>query len=98
MYRVSPFVRHFAWALGLGIFTATLWVNIDASSYYDFIEWRLADLHQPGWLPLWAQIPALMTASPASLTPASLTSHGLMSLFMFFVGKELWEEIGRAHV
>jgi len=93
MYRVSPFVRHFAWALGFGIFAATLWVNLDASSYYDFIEWRLADLHQPGWLPLWAQIPALMTASPASLTPASLTSHGLMSLFMFFVGKELWEAL-----
>ena len=94
MYRVSPFVRHFALALGLGIVLATVWLNLDAASYYDFIEWRLADLHAPefitnvlpAWLTQWA------VQSPA-LTPASLTSHGLMALFMFFVGKELWEAL-----
>lgn len=94
MYRVSPFMRHFALALCLGIVLATVWLNLDAASYYDFIEWRLADLHAPGfitnvlpaWLTQWA------VQSPA-LTPASLTSHGLMALFMFFVGKELWEAL-----
>ncbi len=92
MYRVSPFVRHFALALCLGICAATLWLNLDAASYYDFIEARLADLHAPAfvldrlpdWLTQWS------VQSP-TLTPASLTSHGLMALFMFFVGKELWE-------
>ncbi|MEO5615074.1 MAG: Na+/H+ antiporter NhaA [Cypionkella sp.] len=94
MYRVSPFVRHFALALCLGILAATLWLNMDATSYYDFIEWRIADLHAPSlitdilpaWLTQWTM------QSPA-LTPASLTSHGLMALFMFFVGKELWEAL-----
>lgn len=91
MYRVSPFVRHFAVALVLGILLATIWVNIAPDGYYDFIEWRLADLHAPLWLPDWAT--ATITAYPASLTPASITSHGLMALFMFFVGKELWEAL-----
>jgi len=90
MYRVSPFVRHFALALGLGILAATLWLNLDAASYYDFIEWRIADLHAPGFLPAWL---TQWTVQSPALTPASLTSHGLMALFMFFVGKELWEAL-----
>ena len=90
MYRVSPFMRHFALALGLGILCATLWLNLDAAGYYDFIEWRLADLHAPAFLP--AALTQWAVQSPA-LTPASLTSHGLMALFMFFVGKELWEAV-----
>ncbi|MES2436340.1 MAG: Na+/H+ antiporter NhaA [Pseudomonadota bacterium] len=94
MYRVSPFVRHFALALCLGILAATLWLNMDAASYYDFVEWRIADLHAPAFIT--DQLPAWLTQwtlqSPA-LTPASLTSHGLMALFMFFVGKELWEAL-----
>lgn len=81
MYRVSPFVRHFAWALLGGALIATAWVNLDPGSYYDAIEWRLFDLNLPVWL-----VPI-----PVSLTPLALVSHGLMSLFMFFVGKELWE-------
>lgn len=90
MYRVSPFMRHFALALGLGILCATLWLNLDAAGYYDFIEWRLADLHAPAFLP--ATLTQWAVQRPA-LTPASLTSHGLMALFMFFVGKELWEAV-----
>ena len=90
MYRVSPFVRHFALALGFGILAATLWLNLDAASYYDFIEWRIADLHAPGFLPAWL---TQWTVQSPALTPASLTSHGLMALFMFFVGKELWEAL-----
>lgn len=97
MYRVSPFVRHFALALGLGIAVATLWLNLSPRGYYDFIEWRLADLRAPQWLAHYVTIPALMAPEPASLTPASLTSGFLMAFFMFFVGKELWEALILRH-
>lgn len=83
MYRVSPFVRHFGWALLGGAGLATLWVNLSPDSYYDFIEWRLADLPLPGWL----------APIPVSLTPLSLVAQGLMALFLFFIGKELWEAL-----
>ncbi|MES2846444.1 MAG: Na+/H+ antiporter NhaA [Pseudomonadota bacterium] len=83
MYRVSPFVRHFAWALLGGVGLATLWVNISPASYYDTIEWRLADMPVPLWL----------APAPFSLTPMSIVSDGLMALFLFFVGKELWESL-----
>ena len=94
MYRVSLFMRHFALALCLGILAATLWLNLDAASYYDFIEGRIADLHAPAFVT--NLLPAWLTQWPLqspALTPASLTSHGLMALFMFFVGKELWEAL-----
>lgn len=91
MYRVSPFVRHFAIALVAGILLATIWVNLNAAQYYDFIEWRLYDLHAPNWLPAWAVMS--VDPTPASITIASFVSHGLMALFMFFVGKELWEAL-----
>lgn len=83
MYRISPFVRHFALALVGGVLAATLWVNLNAASYYDFVEWRLADLPLPPWF----------RATHASLTPMSIVSDGLMALFMFFIGKELWEAL-----
>lgn len=81
MYRISPFVRHFAWALLGGAGLATLWVNIAPASYYDAIEWRIWDLALPLWL----------APFPVSLTPLALVSDVLMALFLFFVGKELWE-------
>ncbi|MEF3047658.1 Na+/H+ antiporter NhaA [Pseudotabrizicola sp. L79] len=83
MYRVSPFVRHFAFALLSGIGLATLWVNLAAGSYYDAIEWRLLSLSLPGWL----------SSTPFVVTPLSLVADGLMALFLFFVGKELWEAL-----
>ena len=83
MYRVSPFVRHFARALLGGVVVATLWVNLSPNSYYDAIELRLADLPLPAW-----------TAAPTlTLTPMSLVSDALMALFLFFIGKELWEAL-----
>lgn len=82
MYRVSSFVPRFARALLGGAVTATLWVNLAPASYYDSIEWRLLDLALPRWLaPL-----------PISLTP-SIAVDGLMALFLFFIGKELWEAL-----
>lgn len=83
MYRVSPFVRHFGLALLSGAGLATLWVNADPASYYDAIEFRLADLPLPLWL----------APRGLSLTPMTLVSDGLMALFTAFVAKELWEAL-----
>ncbi len=83
MYRVSPFVRHFAFALLAGATFATLWVNLGADSYYDSIEWRLFDIEVPRWLhPL-----------PIPITPLLIVSHGLMAFFIAFIAKELWEAL-----
>jgi Na+:H+ antiporter, NhaA family len=83
MYRVSPFVSHFAIALLGGAIIATLWVNSAPASYYDSIELRLFDLNLPGWVaPL-----------PISVTPVMLVSDVLMAFFLFFLAKELWEAL-----
>lgn len=83
MYRVSSFVPRFAQALLGGALLATIWVNLAPASYYDAIEWRFLDIRPPAWLaPL-----------PFSLTPMNIVADGLMALFLFFVGKELWEAI-----
>lgn len=83
MYRVSPFMRRFATSLGAGAVLASLWVNLAPTAYYDMVEWRISDLT---WLrPLFA--------NPPSLTPLNLVAEGLMPLFMFLIGKEMWEAI-----
>ncbi|MEY4696423.1 MAG: hypothetical protein RIT14_851, partial [Pseudomonadota bacterium] len=83
MYRVSPFVRRFAWALMGGIGLATLWVNLSPATYYDSIEFRILDLPLPFWV----------AADSLTITPMTVVSDLLMSLFLFFVGKELWEAL-----
>lgn len=83
MYRISPFIRHFALALLCGVVLATAWVNIAPESYYDLVEFRLFDLPMPDWLVL----------NAPSVTPLSLVSDLLMPLFFFFLGKELWEAL-----
>jgi len=83
MYRVSPFVRHFARALIGGVVVATAWVNLAPASYYDAVELRLADLPMPNWTGV----------ADLTLTPMSIVSEGLMALFLFFIGKELWEAV-----
>ena len=83
MYRVSSFVPRFAKALLGGAGLATVWVNLSPASYYDMVERRLFDLDLPHWLaPL-----------PFSLTPLNIVADGLMALFLFFLGKELWEAL-----
>ncbi|MBA4323967.1 MAG: sodium:proton antiporter [Rhodobacter sp.] len=87
MYRVSSSVPRFAKALIGGAALATLWVNLAPASYYDSIEFRLLDLTLPGWIaPL-----------PFSLTPLNLVADAAMSLFLFFIGKELWEALTLEH-
>lgn len=83
MYRISPFVRHFARALLSGIGLATLWVNLAPASYYDTIEFRLFDL----------PLPLGLTALPDSVTPMSVVSGGLMAIVMAFLAKEFWEAL-----
>ena len=83
MYRVSPFVRHFARALLGGAGIATLWVNIDPASYYDLVEYRLVDLAKPAWI----------AGQALAVTPMTVVSDLLMAFFVFFVGKELWEAL-----
>lgn len=83
MYRVSPFVRRFAWALLGGAGLATAWVNLSPGSYYDAIEYRLLDLQKPAWI----------AGETLVITPITVVSDLLMAFFMFFVGKELWEAL-----
>jgi Na+:H+ antiporter, NhaA family len=83
MYRVSPFVRHFALALLGGIGAATLWLNVSPATYYDTMEMRLAEFPLPLWI----------VSEPLPLTPVSVVSQGLMALFLLFIGKELWESL-----
>jgi Na+:H+ antiporter, NhaA family len=87
MYRVSSFVPRFALALLGGAALATAWVNLAPASYYDSIEWRILDLDLPGWI----------ATLPISLTPMTLVSDGLMALFLFSIGKELWEALFLEH-
>jgi Na+:H+ antiporter, NhaA family len=83
MYRVSPFVRHFARALVAGIGCGTLWVNLSPASYYDTVEYRLGDLpFGAGW-----------TALPESVTPLGLIAGGLMALVLAAIAKEFWEAL-----
>lgn len=87
MYRVSPFVRHYARALLAGVGLATAWVNLSPGGYYDAIEFRLIDLpFAPG-----------LTALPASVTPMSAVSGGLMALTLALLAKEFWEALVLEH-
>lgn len=83
MYRVSPFVRLYAFALLGGAALATVWVNLAPASYYDTVEFRLFDLPLPAWL----------APVPLSLTAHEVVARGLMAFFMFFITKELWEAL-----
>jgi NhaA family Na+:H+ antiporter len=83
MYRVSPFMLRFALSLGAGVVLATIWVNLNPASYYDMIEWRILEL----------DILRPLFPNPPSLTPLNLIAELLLPLFMFLIGKELWEAI-----
>lgn len=83
MYRVSPHVRYFATALLSGAGAATLWVNLSPDSYYDVLEYRIS-------LP---DLPDALGLPDPVLTLQSITSEGLMALFIAFIGKELWEAL-----
>lgn len=81
MYRVSPFVPHFAWGLLGGAGLTTLWVNVSPATYSDAVEWRLADL----------AVPTILVAGPLKLTVQVFVNDVLMAVFSAFIGKEVWE-------
>lgn len=83
MYRVSPFVRRFAWALIGGVLLATAWVNLSPGSYYDAMEFRLLDLPKPAWI----------AGETLIISPITVVADLLMAMFLFFAGKELWEAL-----
>lgn len=83
MYRVSPSLPRFAFALLSGAGLATLWANLAPASYYDAIEFRIWEAALPAWV----------AAGPIVLTPLRIVSEGFMALFFFFIGKEFWEAL-----
>jgi NhaA family Na+:H+ antiporter len=87
MYRVSPHIVQFAWALGAGLVLATLWVNLDPASYYDVIEYRL-------WAP---HLPSVLALTKPIFSLQFITSQGLMALFIGLIAKELWEALVLSH-
>lgn len=85
MTPVTPFLRRSALALGAGVAVATLAVNLAPGTYHDLRDWRLADLTAPeAALYVWT-----------SLTPVALVTDVLMAVFVFLLGKELWEALTR---
>jgi len=87
MYRVSPHIVQFAWALSAGLGLATLWVNLDAASYYDVIEYRL-------WAP---HLPDSLSLPDPIFSAQYITSQALMALFIALITKELWEALVLSH-
>ncbi|MDQ2065476.1 Na+/H+ antiporter NhaA [Xinfangfangia sp. CPCC 101601] len=83
MYRISRFVGLLGLALLMGILVATTWVNLHPASYYDFIEWHLAQFALPQWI--WR--------GTVSITPFMVVADMLMAFFFFFIAKELWESL-----
>ncbi len=87
MYRVSPHIMQFAWALGAGLGLATLWVNLDPASYYDVIEYRL-------WAP---HLSDSLSLPDPIFSAQYITSQALMALFIALIAKELWEALVLSH-
>ncbi|MDN5787712.1 Na+/H+ antiporter NhaA [Pseudorhodobacter sp.] len=77
----SPYFRRSAFALLIGIALATLAVNTTPNTYYDVVEWHIAD---SDWLD------AMRLFSPG-FTLTTLVSSLLMPFFVFVIAKEAWE-------
>lgn len=89
MYQVSNYILRFARAMLLGALIATIWVNLAPASYYDVIEARLVPPVLTDWV-----FTDWLFAEPPRITLISLVTEAGMALFVFLLGKELWE----AHV
>jgi Na+:H+ antiporter, NhaA family len=79
MTPVSPFLTRSAVALVAGMAVATVFVAVAPGTYFDTMEWRLADL--PG------------AGARGALTPVRIVTDLLMAGFFFLMGKELWEAL-----
>jgi Na+:H+ antiporter, NhaA family len=83
MYRISPLLARFAFALLAGVIVATIWVNLAPAQFYDFTEQRLFAARFPGWL----------SSNTFVITPMVVVGEGLMALFFALIAKELWEAL-----
>ena len=81
MTPVSPFLTRSALALVAGIAVATVFVAVAPGSYFDTMEWRLADL------------PGAGGSVHGAVTPVRIVTDLLMAGFFFLLGKELWETL-----
>jgi Na+:H+ antiporter, NhaA family len=81
MYRISPLLARFAWALLAGAGLATLWVNLAPASFYDFDEASLISTTLPAWL----------ASQPFLVTPMTIVGEAFMALFVALIAKEWWE-------
>ena len=79
MTPVSPFLTRSAVALVAGMAVATVFLAVAPGTYFDTMEWRLADL--PGG------------AARGAVTPVRIVTDLLMAGFFFLMGKELWEAV-----
>jgi Na+:H+ antiporter, NhaA family len=81
MTPVSPFLTRSALALVAGIAVATVFVAVAPGTYFDTMEWRLAD------------IPGAGGSVHGAVTPVRIVTDLLMAGFFFLLGKELWETL-----
>ncbi|MGQ0565502.1 MAG: Na+/H+ antiporter NhaA [Gemmobacter sp.] len=81
MTPVSPFLTRSALALAAGIALATALVAVAPGTYFDLVEWRLADLPWSDGLP------------QGAVTPVRVVTDLLMAGFVFLLGKEMWETL-----
>ena len=87
MYRVWNFVASYSLLLIAGACVALLWVNIDANSYHDFVEFVLIDntfIGHPH------EVDGHITRT---LTLHYLVNDVLMALFFAIAAKEVWEAL-----
>ena len=81
MTPVSPFLTRSAVALVAGIALATAFVAVAPGTYFDAMEWRLADL------------PWTFGLADGAITPIRIVTDLLMAGFFFLLGKEMWEAL-----
>lgn len=88
MYRVWNFVTNYSLLLIAGAVLALVWVNLDAHSYHDFVEFVLIDDFIIGHAHLDEQGHVHRT-----LTLHYLVNDVLMALFFAIAAKEVWEAV-----
>lgn len=88
MYRVWNFVTNYSLLLIAGAVLALIWVNVDAHSYHDFVEFVLVDDFIIGHAHLDDQGHVHRT-----LTLHYLVNDVLMALFFAIAAKEVWEAV-----
>lgn len=88
MYRVWNFVTNYSILLILGAVTALIWVNLDAGSYHDFVEFVIVDDFFIGHPHTDAEGHVHRT-----LTLHYLFNDVLMAFFFAIAAKEVWEAV-----